>query len=375
MKRLLVATLGLLLIVVAVSGVVFANAQGGSPRFDPLGVSSSDATALPPSLRPLWEAKKQRFETAVAAGLPTPSNPDGVLKPVPAEAWPEGLFTEVNSFGAWVFTSAWGAELPEQHLRVYAGYPSDDPDSGVIVIRYTYKDFRAAPTTGNRIIQVPSSKGALRVIAGDAARSVRLLSNSGRPYRLDVATGNVTELAASSGAAACCSLALDANSNTSGVQPTGGYEVNSIASLAVIAGEDLGDLSAFNFKLIYDDTRLAPVAAAGGPLEGNPDFNQQALGAQWTCSLPAGSATADIDPETGPGHGVAFLSCFTTSAAPVITNGAVVATLLLQVLAQGESSIEIGEANFGHADGVEIGSCAPVTTTEMTCVGATINGQ
>lgn len=170
-------------------------------------------------------------------------------------------------------------------------------------------------------------------------------------------------------------MSLDANPGTPGIQPTGGYALNSIASVDVIIGENVDDLGAFNFKLIYDDTRLAPVAGAGTGIEGNPDFNQQALDAQWTCSLPANSATADIDPATGPGHGVAFLSCFTTSAAPAITSGAIVATLRLRVLTAGESAISIAEAVFGHADGVEIGSCAPVAVTEMTCVGATIIGQ
>lgn len=164
MNRAVIAALALALTAAVASGVVLADVQNSAPKFDPLGVAPADATALPPSLRPLWEAKKQRFETAVAAGLPTPSNPGGVLKPVPPESWPEGLFPEVSSFGTWVFTSAWGAELPEQHLRVYAGFQRDEPGVGVIVIRHTYKDLRPVPATQDRIIRVPSAKGALRVV-------------------------------------------------------------------------------------------------------------------------------------------------------------------------------------------------------------------
>ena len=356
------------------TGVVLATFQA-APSYDPLGISPADATALPPAKRAIWEQMRQEYEAGVAAGLPTPSNPSGTLKPVAPSAWTEGYLPKVSSFGGWVLTSGWGAELPDRHLRVYAGFPRDNPSVGVVVIRSTPKDPALSSQATEAAILVPSAKGALRVVSGDASRSVRLLSNSGRGYRVDVAAGSVTELATANGPAGCCSLALDADLGIAGVQPVGGFALNSTASIGVILGESVGDLGAFNFKLIYDDTRLAPVAGGGSSIEGNPDFNQQALGAQWTCSLPAGSATADIDPATGPGHGVAFLSCFTTSAAPVINNGVIVATLTLKVLVAGETGITIAEANFAHADSVEIGSCAPVTTTEMTCAGATINGQ
>ncbi len=347
----------------AAGGVVLANLEPRTaPRFDPLGISPEDATYLPADKRAIWEEKKRRYDEALLSPLPTAANPGGILRTVTPEVWPEGILPDGQGF-----INAWGAELPDRHLRVYAGRDRANPDIGVVVVRYTYKDFRASAPPGNTIIRVPDAHGPLRVVGGDSFRWVRVLGNSGRGYRLNLATSSLTLESGGNGAGPCCSLAL--------LPAESGAPLNTIVPMDVVLGEDAGDVAAFNFKLVYDDTRLAPIAGASSNLEGNPDFNQQALGPGWSCGLPTNSGTPDIDPATGPGHGVAFLSCFKSADAPLVSTATVIATLSLRVVATGESAITIAEADFGHLNGSEIASCAPVGTFEMICAGATINGQ
>jgi hypothetical protein len=143
--------------------------------------------------------------------------------------------------------------------------------------------------------------------------------------------------------------------------------------IGIVLGDDAGELNAFNFKVVYDDTRLTPVATTGGgTTNGNPDLNDAALGAGWTCSLPAGSAAPDIDQAIGPGHGVAFLSCYTNGTPATLTGAATIATLRLHVAASGTSALSLSEAVFFHPLQSEIGSCAPVITVEMPCFEGTV---
>jgi hypothetical protein len=144
-------------------------------------------------------------------------------------------------------------------------------------------------------------------------------------------------------------------------------------SIPVMFGDSAGDLEAFNFKLVYDDTRLTPITGGGGTLNGNPDFNESALGGNWTCSVPSGSATPDIDPAAGPGHRVAFISCYTTGSPVAISAQTIIATLRLHVVASGTSSVAISEAAFFHPGDDEIGSCNPVIAVEMTCVDGSVS--
>jgi hypothetical protein len=172
----------------------------------------------------------------------------------------------------------------------------------------------------------------------------------------------------------CCTLQLDLDPLIIDVQATAVVSVGNDIAIDVIFGENAGPLGALQFKVVYDDTILTPLAGGTG-VNGNPDLNDAVTGTAWTCSLPAGSGTPDIDPVSGPGHGVALLSCFTTTSPVTITTGTVLATLRLHVAAGGQADLAIAEAALGSHEGVELGSCNPVVDTEMTCVGGTVNPQ
>jgi hypothetical protein len=172
-------------------------------------------------------------------------------------------------------------------------------------------------------------------------------------------------------AGSCCSLQLDMDPATPGVQPSltvgGPQDIN----IDIVLGDSVGNLGAFDLSLAYDDTRLTPGAAGSGGLNGNPDFNESALGGTWNCGL-GGSPSADTDAATGPGHGAALLSCFTTAAGSDIAAATVIATLRLHVAASGTSSITIGSAHFAHYDTTDIGTCDAVAGGTMTCADGSV---
>jgi hypothetical protein len=172
-------------------------------------------------------------------------------------------------------------------------------------------------------------------------------------------------------ASSCCSLQLDMDPGTAGVQASRRVIGSQDISIDIVLGDNVGNLSAFNFSLVYDDTRLTPVAAASGGLNGNPDFNEIALSDTWNCGL-GGSPSADTDAATGPGHGVALLSCFTTAQGATISTPTVIATLQLHVAASGTSSITIDDADFSRYDGTSIGTCVASSGGTMICTGGSV---
>jgi hypothetical protein len=145
-------------------------------------------------------------------------------------------------------------------------------------------------------------------------------------------------------------------------------------SIDIVLGDNVGNVSAFNFTLVYDDTLLTPSPASGAGLDGNPDFNPAALGKEWNCS-GGGSPSPDIDPEKGPGHGAALLSCYALAGGTSLTAPTVIGTLHLQASAAIAASIELADVQFAHDDGTEIGSCNPIGAVEMTCAGASVVAQ
>jgi hypothetical protein len=167
----------------------------------------------------------------------------------------------------------------------------------------------------------------------------------------------------------CCSLHLDMDPTTPGVQSLLNVNGPQDISVDIVLGDTVRDLSALNFSLIYDDTRLTPAGVNNGGLDGNPDFGD-GLGIYWNCGL--GGSSPDIDAATGPGHGVAFLSCYTTATGNDIDPATVIGTLHLHVAASGTSAITIGDASFAHYDLTNIGTCDPGGGGTMTCLGGSV---
>jgi hypothetical protein len=169
-------------------------------------------------------------------------------------------------------------------------------------------------------------------------------------------------------------LQLDLDPNTPGVQPSLAVSGAQDISIDVVLDGNVGNVSAFNFTLVYDDTLLTPAGENGGGLKGNPGFNDAALGTAWDCSGGA-SPSPDIDPAKGAGHGAALLSCYALAGGTSPTTPAVIATLRLRAAAPGSASIALAGVSFAHGDGTEIGSCNPAVTVEMTCAGGALVAQ
>ncbi|MDP9237879.1 MAG: hypothetical protein M3P30_10890 [Chloroflexota bacterium] len=169
----------------------------------------------------------------------------------------------------------------------------------------------------------------------------------------------------------CCSLQLDLDPTTPGVQSSLAIKDAQDIDIDIVLGDNVGNFSAFNFTLIYDDTLLTPAGENGGGLKGNPDFNEAALGTAWSCSS-GGSPSPDVDPAKGTGHGAALLSCYALAGGTSVTTPTVIGTLRLHAAAPVAASVELADVSFAHDDFAEIGSCNPVVTTEMTCAGGSL---
>jgi hypothetical protein len=158
---------------------------------------------------------------------------------------------------------------------------------------------------------------------------------------------------------------------TPGVQASRSVNGPQNINIDIVLGDNVGSLGALDVSLVYDDTRLTPAGMGSGGLDGNPDFNDGALGVAWNCGL-GGSPSPDIDEATGPDHGVALLSCFTTAQGATVGSATAVATLRLHVAASGTSDITIGSAHFSHNDATDIGTCDAGGGGTMTCAGGSL---
>jgi hypothetical protein len=173
-------------------------------------------------------------------------------------------------------------------------------------------------------------------------------------------------------------VTIDADPATAGIQaartvnegPTWGFTVDVLIA-------SVSDLSAFNFELVYDQTKLsAPTISTGPDTDRNPDAEQAFLastGRTWSCSPPA--PTGDADPSATVG--AARLVCFSTggSAGPSVgASPVVLAHVQFTAISSVSptSSLTLRNLNTFAATGVETGSCNPIVVKSATCTGATI---
>jgi hypothetical protein len=355
-----------------VLATVVARAGGQHPQRDDvyLGIPAAEATKLTGEKSRLWAEARQRHIDALNSPIPTSSNPNHTRKPTPIPSRVKAGFSpRVNSFGGFVFLNSWTGPVNGGVVEIYAGYKAGEPEKGALLFRDM--DEFGNPRENDHSVKLPQS-GALRIVSLGRATSIGAVAPDGSVYSIspEQKTAERTSPAQQSLAEGCCSLMVDL-SREEGVQPDGGGPVGSTVTATLILGGNPGEVTAFNFKLTYDDTHLTPAAGAGGA-NGNPDFLESTFGSGWTCTLPSNSGTPDMDPQTGPGHGVAFLSCFTTGPATNITT-APIATMTFTASAVGTTDLELQDVQFGNPAGEEIGSCLPLITYEMACGSGFIN--
>ncbi len=344
---------------------------------------SQDKGGLPPAKQAYEDQYEAERNAALTAGPPTPDNPNHLPLPTGTpKPPPEGIVERPNPLPGYFFENMWSQLVGDTRVAVYAGRLTGNQDTGVIV-RLTSKSPTDPPV---QVVREVPGLGSLRVEAvhkSTTGFALAIRSIKGSCVSFDLVSTAVASASAdfcaqpseapAAGFSYCCALQLDMDASTPGVQSTVTVPGPQDIDIGIVLGDDAGELNAFNFKVVYDDTRLTPVATTGaGTTNGNPGLNEAALGAGWTCSLPSGSATPDIDPATGPDHGVAFLSCSTTGTPATLTGAVTVATLRVHVAASGTSALSLAEAAFFHPLQSEIGSCAPVITVEMPCFDGTV---
>jgi len=147
-------------------------------------------------------------------------------------------------------------------------------------------------------------------------------------------------------------------------------------------------IAAFQLDLVYDDSVInAPeIALEGTALDDNPDVNAgitvwgEGLGTEWSCNIldmglqPVG----DNDTETGPGHGLAQIACWTVTGTSTLgdnEDAGVLAVISFNGAPDktGDTTIEIANAETGDATAAETGSCNPSITVDMACRAATVH--
>lgn len=173
---------------------------------------------------------------------------------------------------------------------------------------------------------------------------------------------------------ASVSLILDVDPAAPGIQSTREVAPGDSFAVDVIVQDVPEDrpVALFQFDLVYDDTViLAPeVPDDGTALDDNPDANQEALGPKgWDCSVfGAAFPQGDRDTASGPGHGRAFLACLNYTGPYAATGNVTLATVRFNVVgSSGQSDLRVEKALVGDADGIELGTCNPVTSFDAGC--------
>jgi hypothetical protein len=147
-------------------------------------------------------------------------------------------------------------------------------------------------------------------------------------------------------------------------------------------------IAAFQLDLVYDDSVInAPeVALEGTALDDNPDVNAgntvwgDGLGTDWSCNIldMGQQPVGDNDTETGPGHGLAQMACWTVTGTSTLgdnEDAGVLAVISFNGAPDktGDTTIEIARAEMGDSYAQEMGSCNPSISVEMACHAATVH--
>ena len=333
---------------------------------DPLGISPEQATSLPPEKREYWKREVSSEQTAAAKPLPTSANPKHVIPtpPLPTPR-PSKIIEHPQAFGEYVFINAWYGQIGDASVAVRAG----ERRGGGAVVMVERLSAYGEPLAAS-ILDVPAASTSVRLASVSAEGELALIDDEGNRFDVSLSVSDASQTQGIAAVAACCAVALDTRTGEAGVQTTASAAVGSTLEVDVLASDDWGAFNSLQFEVVYDDTVLEPLPGAGG-VDGNPDFDQVSLGAEWNCSLPVTSGTPDVEPLSGPGQGVAFLVCFTTSSAVDVSAGDRIARLSFR-LAGGSSDLSFRNVILGRPDGTELGSCNPTSSVSLACAGAAL---
>lgn len=182
-------------------------------------------------------------------------------------------------------------------------------------------------------------------------------------------------------------LVIDLDASRAGIQSTRDVNVGDTIRVAIVAVDvpelvnDLGGVSAFNFIVDYDKTKVVAPTLAGGPAtQRNPMLNVTGLdaAANWDC-LPAPEGDLDdvggIEGDGNPLTGQAFLSCFTF--VPSTASGTLVlGVTTFQVIASGQVNLSLSGVSLGDALGIEFAVCeGDAGAATVPCEDGTLNAN
>ena len=175
-------------------------------------------------------------------------------------------------------------------------------------------------------------------------------------------------------------LAIDVDPFAFGIQTSGAVSVSAPFSVDIVLVDPPNLLGAFTLSLLYDDNIIRGTeltdTPGGDSLDDNPDANQAALGGGWDCSiLDLTFPTGDTNPETGPQAGKATISCWSITGPYQFASTGVIASVNFVPVSLGSTALYLAEVVLGDSAGGEIGSCNPVTSTEIACGAASITVQ
>lgn len=170
------------------------------------------------------------------------------------------------------------------------------------------------------------------------------------------------------------SFIVDMDASTPGIQATRDVNRGDVFQVAIVLTNvppnqnNLGGLAALNFTLNYDKTKIVAPTYSGGPIiSRNPRLNLPDLGGEaagWQC---APAAEGDLDDPGGisgdgnPATGEAFLSCFTSGAAPA-SGTLVIATISFTAIAQGSSDLTLTAVSAADSVAIAFAHCSDDST-------------
>jgi len=141
-----------------------------------------------------FQAEKARQQNAaehpVAGQLPKPDPALSRPAEQPEPPWPAGIFQDreapmpASQFQA---VNRWQGEVGNRRLAVYAGHQGTDPTRGLLLI-FSYND--KSIDAQAKLIERPGD-GVLRILSADG-QVLTIGSDSGRQYRYDAATGQLS---------------------------------------------------------------------------------------------------------------------------------------------------------------------------------------
>jgi hypothetical protein len=169
-----------LLVILALAAVL-----GGAAVIAAVAATAGDTASQDEKARQQNAAEHPR-----AGQLPKPDPAMSRPAEQPEPAWPAGIFQDreapmpASQFQA---VNRWQGEVGNRRLAVYAGHQGTDPTRGLLLIfSYNNKSIDAQA----KLIERPGD-GALRILSANG-HVLTIGSNSGRQYRYDAATGQLS---------------------------------------------------------------------------------------------------------------------------------------------------------------------------------------